>query len=161
MDRFTISLPSALAEAFDGWIARRGYGNRSEAVRDLVRATLEADAAPESDDRIGVGALSYVYDHHDHTVTTRLAHAQHRHHDLVVATLHAHLDHDRCLEVSLLRGPPLKLTELADAVIAMRGIRHGHLRLIREDAGTGPWIPPHEHDGGPTHDPARHTHEPA
>ena len=42
MERFTISLDADLAKEFDRLIAERGYGNRSEAVRDIIRAQLEA-----------------------------------------------------------------------------------------------------------------------
>ena len=42
MQRFTISLDDALAAEFDRLIAERGYGNRSEAVRDLLRGPAQA-----------------------------------------------------------------------------------------------------------------------
>lgn len=141
MERFTISLPTDLALAFDGWLTRRGYTTRSEAVRDLVRSVLDADHATASADGVGIGALSYVYDHHDHTLTARLAEAQHDHHDLVVSTLHAHLDHERCLEVSILRGSTAAVQSLANAITAQRGIRHGHLHFIATDAGRPAWTP--------------------
>ena len=38
MHRFTHSLDDGLAEQFDAWITQRGYENRSEAGRDLLRA---------------------------------------------------------------------------------------------------------------------------
>jgi len=41
MERFTISLDEALASQFDQLIAARGYSNRSEAVRDLIRGAIE------------------------------------------------------------------------------------------------------------------------
>lgn len=136
MERLTISLPAQLAADFDQWIEKRGYTNRSEAVRDLVRGTLASDLVTTLPDLPSVASLAYVYDHHDQTVSGRLAKAQHQHHGLVVATVHAHLDHERCLEVSILRGPAAELGELANAITALKGIRNGRLHLIAGESET-------------------------
>lgn len=133
MDRFTISLDERLAAEFDALMRARGYGNRSEAVRDLLRSRIEGerlarDAAPYS-----VGCLSYVYDHHERELTERLTVLAHDHHDLVVSATHAHLDHETCMETVILRGRTRAVREFADAVIAERGVRHGFLNLVPVD----------------------------
>jgi CopG family nickel-responsive transcriptional regulator len=130
MQRFTISLDDALARQFDTWIAQRGYENRSEAVRDLLRAELQqtrvaADEAPHC-----VGCLSYVYDHHERDLAERMAHTQHAHHDIVVATSHIGLDHSHRLEMVALRGRTAAVLALADAICAERGVHHGKLNLV-------------------------------
>jgi len=135
MERFTISLDSELAREFDALIAERGYGNRSEAVRDLIRGRLEQwrqsrDEAPHS-----VANLSYVYNHHQRDLGERLTALQHRHHDLTVATMHAHLDHENCFESTFLRGPTLAVRQFAEALIAERGVRHGQLNLVAVEVG--------------------------
>lgn len=141
MQRFTISLDDALASQFDRLIADKGYENRSEAVRDLIRstlgaATLAADgAAAGGRARTGaaawcVASVSYVYDHHEQTVTARVLDLQHDHHDLVITSLHTHLDHDHCLETVVLRGPVPAVQACAERLVALRGVRHGNIHLV-------------------------------
>jgi len=133
MQRYTISLDDALASAFDDFIARRGYANRSEAVRDLLRAELQRADLAEQPRHDGVACLSYVYNHHERELAERMTALQHAHHDLTVATLHAHLDHEHCLEAVLLRGQTAALQRFADAVCAERGVHHGQVNLVAVD----------------------------
>lgn len=149
MQRFTISLDDALAQEFDGLIARLGYDNRSEAVRDLIRRQLD-QRREQGDPKAGcVASLSYVYNHHERDLAARLLALQHDHHDLVIASSHAHLDHDHCLETLMLRGPATAVRALAERLIAERGVHHGQLNLVvtesahRHRHGSGP---PHRHE---------------
>ena len=138
MERFTISLDSELAKEFDALIAERGYSNRSEAVRDLLRAQLEqwrqARAAGEATAHC-VANLSYVYNHHERELAERLMAMQHDHHDLMVSTLHAHLDHENCIETAILRGPTATVRRFAEQLMAERGVRHGQLNLVSVEIG--------------------------
>lgn len=130
MERFTISLDSELAAQFDALIADRAYGNRSEAVRDIIRAQIEAWRQERDEAPYCVAGLSYVYNHHERDLAERLATLQHDHHDLTVSTMHAHLDHENCLEAAFLRGPTAAVKQFAAALTAERGVRHGKLNLI-------------------------------
>jgi CopG family nickel-responsive transcriptional regulator len=130
MERFTISLEQALAADFDRLIRERGYTNRSEAVRDMLRAALERQRTERDDRTHCVASLSYVFGHHERELADRLTALQHAHHDLCVSTTHVHLDHDDCLETLLLRGPTAAVRRFADALVAERGVRHGQLNLI-------------------------------
>lgn len=143
MERITISINEDLAVAFDRLIAQRGYKNRSEAVRDLVRKHLEAELAQESNKGYCVANLSYVFNHHERDLAERLTVLQHDHHDLTVATMHAHLDHDNCLESVILRGSTVGVRKFADAMKAERGVRHGQLNLVTVDISSG-----HDHQHG-------------
>jgi CopG family nickel-responsive transcriptional regulator len=129
MQRFTISLDDKLAQAFDAWIGERHYPNRSEAVRDLLRAELErtsrGDAAADC-----VASLSYVYNRHELDVTNRLTTLHHDNHDLLIASMHVPLDHDYRMETLALRGKLQVVQQFADLVCAQRGVRHGKLNLI-------------------------------
>lgn len=130
MQRFTISLDEKLAAEFDAWIGARGYANRSEAVRDLLRTELDRTQRAEAKSRQCVAALSYVYNHHERDLAERLTSLQHAHHDLVIASMHAHLDHDHCLETLLLRGETAAVQQFADALCAERGVHHGKVNVI-------------------------------
>jgi CopG family nickel-responsive transcriptional regulator len=130
MERVTISLDETLLEEFDGFIRRKGYENRSEAIRDLLRRRLEEDRNERGEAPHAVGCLSYVFNHHQRELARRLTEAQHGHHDLMLSTLHVHLDHENCLEVVLLRGETASVRRFAEATIAETGVRHGHLHLV-------------------------------
>jgi CopG family transcriptional regulator, nickel-responsive regulator len=152
MQRFTISLDDDLARAFDRLIAERGYGNRSEAVRDLLRGQLEA-ARPAEGGHC-VANLSYVYNHHERDLAERLTALQHGHHDLTVATMHAHLDHDNCLESVILKGPTAQVRAFAEALSAERGVRHGSLNVVAVEVDRGS----HSHGYAPRGKVAAHSH---
>lgn len=137
MERFTISLDENLASEFDRLIRERGYQNRSEAVRDILRGQLNTLHAQKYRSPFCVANLSYVYNHHERDLAERLTEIQHLHHDLVVASTHVHLDHDNCLETVILRGATKQVQSFSDALIAERGVRHRQLNLIsvEKDAG--------------------------
>jgi CopG family transcriptional regulator, nickel-responsive regulator len=133
MERITISLPEELADEFDRLIAGRGYDNRSEAVRDILRAHLDRMREAREADGHCVANLSYVYNHHERDLAERLMALQHAHHDLAVSTMHAHLDHEHCIETVLLKGPVQAVRKFANAMAAERGVRHGQLNLVMVD----------------------------
>lgn len=145
MERFTISLDDELAREFDKLIAERGYSNRSEAVRDLLRNQLEQERQARDDAPYCVANLSYVFNHHERELAERLTGMQHHHHDLTVASMHAHLDHDNCIESVILKGPTASVRAFADALMAERGVRHGRLNLVSGDVDQGR----HSHGGAP------------
>jgi CopG family nickel-responsive transcriptional regulator len=153
MERITISIDTALALEFDHLIAARGYKNRSEAVRDLVRSHLEAQRQTHAPAGHCVANLSYVYNHHERDLAERLTALQHDQHDLTVATLHAHLDHDNCLESVILRGTTLAVRTFSDALMAQRGVRHGQLNVVGVEVDDS-----HAHTSGHAHS---HLHDSA
>ena len=138
-------------------MARRGYASRSEALRDMVRGALMADDAPE--DGACLAALTYVYDHHKRQLSNRLTEAHHDHHGLSIATMHVHLDHDSCMEVSILRGPVKEVKALADTVVTQSGVRHGHVHLVPAEISLEAHSHPHSHQPGHSHSHGRsHKH---
>ncbi|AEG00011.1 transcriptional regulator NikR, CopG family [Methylomonas methanica MC09] len=130
LERFTISLSDELAADFDQWIDARGYKNRSEAVRDLLRKEIETKRLDQDQTIHSVATLSYVYNHHERNLAERLTAHQHEAHDLVVSTMHVHLDHDDCLETLFLRGFTQQIRNFAEKITAETGVRHSALNLI-------------------------------
>jgi CopG family nickel-responsive transcriptional regulator len=123
--RTGISLDRALLSRFDRVIARKGYGSRSEAIRDLVREhSVAADVARN---KVMVGTLTVVYDHHQPRLAERLIEAQHHYHGKVLATTHVHLDARNCLEVVIVKGRSAEVQHLADHILSLRGVKHGKL----------------------------------
>jgi CopG family nickel-responsive transcriptional regulator len=148
MQRLTISIDDELAATFDRLVREKGYENRSEAFRDLVRQALGEEQLTKGKAKHCVGTLSYVYDHHERQLAARLTSMQHDHHEVTVATMHAHLDHDNCIETVILRGPTAAVMRFAQDVMAQTGVRHGKFYPIPVDShGTkgAPHVHHHPH----------------
>lgn len=128
LSRIGVAIDTDLLEQFDALIARRGYTNRSEAFRDLIRGQL-IETAAEQGDRIVVGTVTLVYDHHVRMLSERLTEMQHQAFHNVLSTLHVHLDHDHCLEVLVLKGKAAAVRKMAEAIISTKGVKHGQLTI--------------------------------
>ena len=128
LSRIGVAIDSELLEKFDSLIARRGYNNRSEAFRDLIRDELVEKAWEHPAAQV-VGTVTLVYDHHVRMLGDRLTDIQHDHFHHVLSTLHVHLDHDNCLEVLVLKGKAAAVKKLADTLIATKGVKHGRLTI--------------------------------
>lgn len=133
LTRFGISIDRQLLKHFDQLIADKGYGNRSEAIRDLIRNTLVDDQVTRDQDAETVGTVTLVYDHHTRDLSEKLTEHQHSHHDAIVSALHVHLDAHHCLEVIVVRGSAAQVRRLADELIGTRGVKHGKLVLTTAD----------------------------
>jgi len=133
MNRVTITIDDELMGDIDRMIERRGYANRSEAIRDLARAGLKEAAIDSGDLKKCVGVLSYVYDHEARDLSRRLTNSHHDHHEISVASLHVHLSVDRCLEVSVLKGATNEVRRFADSITSQRAVAHGELKIIPDE----------------------------
>ena len=126
--RFGVSIDADLLEKFDKLNARKGYENRSEALRDLVRECLVAEEwGKQSGETVAV--VSLVFDHHKLELPKQLADVQHKKHTLIVASTHVHLDAHNCLEVVILRGKAKEVQALGDQLVSRRGVKHGKMFL--------------------------------
>jgi CopG family nickel-responsive transcriptional regulator len=129
LTRTTLAIETDLLEKFDRWMARHGYGNRSEAMRDLVRGALVEQEWSDGRAEV-VAALSIIYDHAAHTLAQQITSLQHEDHHAILCSQHVHLDHHRCLEVILMKGTAAQLRGVSDAIIATRGVVAGKLTLM-------------------------------
>jgi len=124
--RFGVSIPDELLTKLDKLAKKKGYNNRSEVLRDLVRDRfVEEEWA--SDNAEVVGTVTLVYNHHSHDLSDKLANLQHSNFKNIISTTHIHLDAHNCLEVLVVRGKSQKVKEIADQLIATKGVKHGKL----------------------------------
>jgi len=138
LTRVTVSLESALLEAFDVVLAEQKYANRSEAIRDLIRDRLvRREAEQAKGEQVAVVVL--VYDHHARELAGRLIEKQHHHHDVVVSTMHVHLGERHCLEVTVLRGEAKEVRHLGDELVATKGVLHGEVILTSGEGSFSRW----------------------
>ncbi|MBN1398311.1 MAG: nickel-responsive transcriptional regulator NikR [Bacteroidetes bacterium] len=137
LTRFGISMEDDLLHQFDHLIARKGYTNRSEAVRDIVRSKLVEESI-ETGKGYVFGALVFIYDHHKRELEKSLSNIQHEYFQNIISTSHVHVDHDNCLEVVLLKGNAKILKNIAEKILSYKGVKHGKLTLTTA-------LPPHTH----------------
>jgi CopG family transcriptional regulator, nickel-responsive regulator len=134
MQRVTMTIDDELMESLDRYMEASGHQNRSEAVRDLVRAGLLRESRIDDPARRCMAALVYVYDHETRQLSKKLLSDHHSHADLSIATLHVHINEDSCLEVSLLRGQKADVEHFAQHVVGERGVRYGQLVVVPASA---------------------------
>ena len=119
--RFGISLEQSLIDAFDKHIAARNYENRSEAIRDLIRAELTRKKVIEGG--VVAGAIVMTYDHHKRELVNTLLDIQHDYQTLIISTQHVHLDHHHCLEIIAVKGKAKDIERLADSIRSQIGVK--------------------------------------
>lgn len=127
--RFGVSIEQDLSVKFDQLISKRGYATRSEALRDLIREALIQQKI-EFDSQIeALGSLTIIYDHHASNLLQEMANIQHNHHQLILSVMHLHVNHDDCMEIIALNGKVEKITQLANELVSLKGIKNGKLFL--------------------------------
>ena len=134
MIRFGVSISSTLLERFDRLIEEKGYTNRSEAIRDLIRDRF-VETAWERGDQEVVGTITIVYDHEVRELTDKLIDLQHRDFGAVISTMHIHLSEQNCLEVMVVRGKSRAVREIAERLISTKGVQHGKLTMTSVGEG--------------------------
>jgi len=125
--RFGISIDKALLEKFDRSIKEKGYTNRSEAFRDLIRQELIKKEWAEGKEV--AGAITFIYDHHTRGLSSQLTDLQHDYQEIIISTQHIHLDHHNCLEIVAVKGKASEVQKLTDALRSVKGVRHGALSM--------------------------------
>jgi CopG family nickel-responsive transcriptional regulator len=133
LSRIGVAIDSDLLKKFDRLITQRGYTNRSEAFRDLIRDEL-VERTWESPESQVVGTITLVYNHHVRLLSEKLTDIQHDFHRSILSTLHVHLDHDNCLEVLVVKGKSAEVRKVADVLISTKGVKHGRLSLSTSGA---------------------------
>lgn len=131
--RFGVSLDRDLLNRFDPEIKKKGYTNRSEAIRDLIRGSLVKKEWEEGEEV--AGAITLVYDHKKRELVNKLTDLQHDYHEVIISTQHIHLDKNNCLEIVVVKGKPKEVVNLADRLRAMKGVKHGALTMTTTGKG--------------------------
>jgi len=124
--RFGVSIEADLLSRFDSFIQKRGIPNRSEGFRELIRARLIDEEAGDKN-TFALGVISLVYEHHKRDLQEHLTEVQHEHHHEIISTTHVHIDHDRCLEVILVKGKVGVIRQIATELSTPKGIQHSKL----------------------------------
>jgi len=128
--RIGVSLPDNLLGRFDQIIEKRGYSSRSEGIRDAIRNyIMHYEWMNEVEgDRIGV--ITLIYDHDQRGLVNNLTDIQHDYMSMIKSSVHVHLDHDNCLELIMLKGDGKQVKEVAEKMMALKGVKHVKLTTI-------------------------------
>ena len=129
VERIGVSLEKDLLQSFDGLIHDKGYTNRSEAIRDLIRRILVEDKL-EHPNRQAVAVVLLVYDHHTTKLTERLLRLQHSHLLETISSMHVHLDHHHCLEIIVLKGKVSQINTVGQQMISLKGVKLGRVNIM-------------------------------
>jgi CopG family nickel-responsive transcriptional regulator len=127
--RFGVSIDADLLEHFDHLISERSYVNRSEALRDLIRDALIQQKIESQTQMKVLGSLTLVYDHHVRNLPKEMGEIQHNFHENILSVMHLHVSHDDCMEIIALKGVVAEIIELSNALLSLKGIKHGKLFL--------------------------------
>jgi len=127
--RFGVSLEEDILDMLDSYVSDNQFPNRSQAIRHLIEQQT-VDTKWMCNNEVA-GAVVMVYDHHKNDITKQANEIQHDYHQLVLSSQHIHLDHDLCLETIAVKGQAKELTNLADKLIALKGVKHGKLVMSR------------------------------
>jgi CopG family transcriptional regulator, nickel-responsive regulator len=126
--RFGVSMENDLLKKFDHLIEKKGYSNRSEALRDLVREKFVEENVTD-ENQVVFGILTTVYDHHQRELDEKLTEFQHDNYQSIISTTHIHLNHHDCLEVIILKDKAGKIKKISDKLISFKGVKNGKLVL--------------------------------
>ncbi len=133
--RTCISLPESLLDRFDEIIKKRGYSSRSEGIRDSIRHTVVHYEWMNEVDGKRLGVISFVYEHNQRGLVDELARIQHEHAGLIISSIHVHLDHGDCLENVILQGEGKHIKELAETIMALKGVKYIKFNTIPQGSG--------------------------
>jgi CopG family nickel-responsive transcriptional regulator len=130
VERVGVSFEPKLLSKFDTLIKKKGYSNRSEAIRDLIRKEILDSEIKEEEGEV-IGTLTIIYDHEIGNITNALLHLQHHHHEEITFTTHIHIDEQTCLEIVVIRGLLSRVKNFSEHITAIKGVKHGQLAIIK------------------------------
>ena len=130
LTRIGVSLPSDLLERFDEILGSRGYSSRSEGIRDAIRNYILHYEWMSNIDGERVGVITLLYDHEQHGLSETLTDIQHRFIENISSSIHVHISKHLCLEVILLRGEGKMVKEVAEMMMAQKGVEQVRLTTV-------------------------------
>jgi CopG family nickel-responsive transcriptional regulator len=122
--RFGVSIETELLNKFDTLSSKKGYNNRSEALRDLIRENLISEKI-DNENAMCFGIITFVYDHHKREIEKTLNNFQHDFYKSILFTSHVHIDHDNCMEIVVIKDKAGRAKKLADKILSFKGVKHG------------------------------------
>ena len=121
VSRFSVSVPHALLNEFDGVVERMGY-DRSKAIQLAIRKFLTEYRWKYEGEGVAAGTMTIIYDHDVKGLEEILTDTQHHHRSIINSSMHVHLDERSCLLVIAVKGQVKTIQNLGKELMSRRGI---------------------------------------
>lgn len=129
VSRFGVSLDEELLKELDEYVQDNSFANRSQAIRFLIEKNLVEKKW--KCDKLVAGAITLVYNIKKKDIRSRIVDIQSENADIILSSQLYHLNPENCMEIVAVRGASRKLTELSDALCAVKGLQHGKLIMSK------------------------------
>lgn len=129
VSRFGVSLEEELLKELDEYVKENNFTNRSQAIRFLIGKNLVEKKW--KCDNLVAGAITLVYNTKKKEIRSRILDIQAENTDIILSSQLYHLNPENCMEIVAVRGSSFRLTELSDALCAVKGIQHGKLIMSK------------------------------
>ena len=131
LKRFGVSLEDELLESLDQFVDDNGFANRSQAIRFLVEKNV-AESKWQCN-HIVAGTIIIMYNQERKEISSKITTIQQNYRDVILSSSQYYLNENFCLHIATVNGLAQRLTELADRLITIKGIKHGKLVMSRAD----------------------------
>lgn len=128
--RVGVTFPSELLLDFDRITKDIGYGSRSKAIQDTVRAFVNEQKWLADVKGTKAGSITLIYDHETRNLESDLTDIQHHFESIICATMHVHLSKEKCLETIAVKGEAKEIKWLAEKLKARRGVEEVRLNIF-------------------------------
>lgn len=128
LTRLSFSIENTLSEKLEKMVDQKGYNNRSEFIRDMIRERIVEDEWTNAQNDV-IGTITIIFDHHKRELSNKLTELQHLHHKLVLTSTHIHLSRDICAEMIMLKGDGKSIQKLSDNLKQQRGVLYCGLTM--------------------------------
>ncbi len=131
VSRFGVSLENDLLEALDEYVKTNNFPNRSQAVRQLIERNIVEKKWQCNN--IVAGAVILVYSHVKRELLNKISEIQGEYFREILSVQHFRMSEKTSFDIIAVKGKSYRLTELADNLISLKGIRHGKLIMTKAD----------------------------
>ena len=129
--RFGVSLEENLLESLDKYVDENGFANRSQAIRFLIEKSV-AERKWQCN-HIVAGTIIIMYDQEKKAIASKIVGIEQDYQDVILSSSQYYINQHFCLHIETVMGTAHRLTELADKLTAIKGIKHGKLVMSRAD----------------------------
>ena len=128
MSIVSLSIPKTLLEKVDRYIKEQGFANRSEIIRQALRAYMsESRRLSELQGKI-TAIITIVY--RREAKRSQITDVQHDFGPAVLTFLHTHIQEGYCIEIIVARGAAQVITALVQALRANKQISEVKVTIL-------------------------------
>jgi CopG family nickel-responsive transcriptional regulator len=128
-ERISLTAPPELIAEFEALVEDLGYSNRSEAIRDALRAYITDCRWRTDAEAIKHGSIVVLYDH-ESGVNDEILAVHHEMPNVVISVQHVHLTHHECLETLIVEAPGERINTLANRLRSLDGVHQVKLAIV-------------------------------